>query len=240
MGKARSSPVIDKALILITDDDPDIQKITKLNLVQEGFEVLQAFSGVECLEITKNHKPDIILLDLMMPEMDGFDTCKRLKSVDSTRDIPVIMVTVREAISDKLKCFSFKADDYVVKPYHFEDLLARIYLHLNQSLDRKEREQKQRTAILRDVLRHLSEGIALQYEAIEKVIEEIEPQLDPTVMAKLKTANHEIIHILESTREEEDPFYESPYIESEVGDEEEDLEDLMADLAELPDPAPEQ
>ena len=90
------------------------------------------------------------------------------------------------------------------------------------------------------MLRHLSEGIALQYEAIEKVIEEIEPQLDPTVMAKLKTANHEIIHILESTREEEDPFYESPYIESEVGDEEEDLEDLMADLAELPDPAPEQ
>ena len=238
MGTSRSNPLLEKAVILVTDDDPDIQKITRLNLLQEGFEVVQAFTGVECLEITNKQKPDVILLDLMMPQMDGFETCKRLKSVDSTRDIPVIMVTVREAISDKLKCFSFKADDYVVKPYHFEDLLARIYLHLNQSLDRREREQKQRTAILRDVLRGLSEGIAAQYETIQNVIEKIEPQLDPVVTATLKTANHEIIHILESTREEEDPFYESPYLETEIGDEDEDIDDIMADLTDLPEPTP--
>jgi DNA-binding response OmpR family regulator len=225
---------LQKAVVLVADDDPDIQRITQLNLVQEGFEVAQALSGVECLELVKSTEPDVILLDLMMPEMDGFETCKRLKSVDSTRDIPVIIVTALEELNDKLRCFAFKADDYVVKPYDFKDLLARIYLHLNRSIDLREREQKQRTAILRDVLRDLSETIVAHLRLIDEALDEAAQSIAPGSAAVIREANSEIIQAIETTREHEDPFYESPYIETDFTDD--DDEDLEAILEEMPSP----
>jgi CheY-like chemotaxis protein len=227
---------LQRAVVLVADDDPDIQKITQLNLVQEGFEVVQALSGVECLEKIKTDKPDVILLDLMMPEMDGFETCKRLKSVDSTRDIPVIIVTALEELNDKLRCFSFKADDYVVKPYDFRDLLARIYLHLNRSADLQERERNRRTNTLRKVLRTLSEGIARQYELINEALNDIDQQAPGSGADEIRKANDEIIRIIETTREAEDPFYDSSYIESDDDGESEEDEGLEAILEELPGP----
>jgi CheY-like chemotaxis protein len=229
-----SSDGVQKAVVLVTDDDADIQKITQLNLVQEGFEVLQAYSGVECLDIIQQRVPDVILLDLMMPEMDGYETCKRLKSVDSTRDIPVVVVTALDELNDQLRCFSFKADDYVVKPYEFKDLLARIYLHLNRLVDLKEREQKLRTSVLRDVLRDLSEAIGVQYQLIDGALKDIQ-QTTPGTAAVIGEANDEIIRVVEATREEIDPYYESPYIETGFEDDVDD-EDLAAILEDLPTP----
>jgi DNA-binding response OmpR family regulator len=225
----------EKVVILVAEDDPDIQKITQLNLVQEGFEVVQAFNGLECLEKMKTASPDIILLDLMMPEMSGFETCKRLKSVDSTREVPVIVVSALEDLNDKLKCFSFKADDYVVKPYEFKNLLARIYLHLNHSMDRKERDQKQRRAILRDVMHDLSEAVAQQYQLIDSALRDAGEEIDPGTAAVIREANNEIIRVVEMTRETEDPYYESPYVETSI-DYGEDEEDLAAILEDLPEP----
>jgi CheY-like chemotaxis protein len=226
-----------RAIVLVADDDPDIRKIAQMNLVQEGFEVLQAPSGIECLEMVKNKNPDIILLDLMMPQMDGFETCKRLKSVDSTRDIPVIIVTALEGLDEKLRCFSFRADDYVVKPYDFRNLLARIYLHLNRSVDLREREKNHRTNVLREVLRKLSEGIVEQHELINAALERIGQPVPHDDANAIREANDKIVRIIETTREEEDPFYDSPYVETDidVADDEEDLQIVLEDLPGPPD-----
>lgn|GEM_PF-2542867 len=233
MDPSNAASAFERAKVLITDDDDDIQKITRLNLVHEGFDVLQAFTGSECLDTVKSTRPDIILLDLMMPEMDGFETCKRLKSVDSTRDIPVIVCTAREALTDKLKCFSFKADDYLVKPYPFEELLSRIYLHLNRAVDMRERARSQREVILREVLHEVSGNVSAQYDAIAVAIKDLEAKVNDARLQDIKMASHEIVQVVEKTREREDPYYESPYLEHDNVDylsDDEDIEALMRDL----------
>ena len=87
--------MLDRAKVLVVDDDRDIQKITELHLHHEGFEVVKAFTGLECLEVVKEDRPDIILLDLMMPEMDGFEFLTYLRQSDKGKDIPVVVVTAK-------------------------------------------------------------------------------------------------------------------------------------------------
>ncbi len=217
------------AKILVVDDDPDIQQITKLNLMAEGFEVLQAFSGVDCMEVLKTEVPDLIMMDLMMPEMDGFETVKRIKAIATTREIPVIMVTVREAISDKLRCFGFKADDYVVKPYEFEELLARVYLHLNQTAATVERDRTARVAMSRDLLKQLSEQTVPLYHRFLEAFELAAADPDSAALEQVRAAGEAMMRTIEAAREHEDPFYESPVLapgDHEDFDDELDLEDL--------------
>jgi DNA-binding response OmpR family regulator len=205
-----------KLKILVVEDDNDLQKILKISLKNEGFEVLQAYSGTECFKVLKLQHPDLILLDLMMPDMDGFETCKRLKSMDSTSEIPVIILTVQEALQSKLKCFSFKADDYIVKPYEFDDLLARIYLHLNKMVETQESRKKERARTLRSTMKSLSEEIREAYAIVDRETGALEMKLPPgsrTDLDTLKSAHLELVRVVERMREQVDPFYESPFLE---------------------------
>jgi two-component system response regulator VicR len=207
-----------KVNILIVEDDSDLQKILKLNLAHEGFEVSQAFNGVECFEVIRQTRPDLILLDLMMPEMDGFEVCKRLKSMSSTFDIPVIVLTVQEELKTKLRCFAFKADDYVVKPYEFEDLLARIYLHINKVVENQERSKSERSRTQRTTMKKLSEQVAEAYKYVEAEIKELESKLPPDAsvdLKRMKSVSRELVGVVERSREELDPAYSSVFLEEE-------------------------
>jgi diguanylate cyclase (GGDEF)-like protein/PAS domain S-box-containing protein len=116
--------------ILVVDDIPANLAVAVDYLEDSGFQVVVAQDGEEGLERAKLVQPDLILLDVMMPGIDGFETCRRLKMIEGTRDIPVIFMTALAGTSDKVKAFAAGAVDYVSKPFQVEELLARINTHL--------------------------------------------------------------------------------------------------------------
>jgi diguanylate cyclase (GGDEF)-like protein/PAS domain S-box-containing protein len=116
--------------ILVVDDIPANLAVAVDYLEDSGFQVVVAQDGEEGLERAKLVLPDLILLDVMMPGIDGFETCRRLKMIEGTRDIPVIFMTALAGTSDKVKAFAAGAVDYVSKPFQVEELLARINTHL--------------------------------------------------------------------------------------------------------------
>ncbi len=108
--------------ILIVDDEPAIVDLIKLNLELEGFETLSCKDGFEAIKIAYSQKPDLILLDIMMPGMSGFEACKSLQSLN----IPIILLTAKDSIKDKLLGLELGADDYITKPFDSRELIARI------------------------------------------------------------------------------------------------------------------
>jgi len=111
--------------IMIVDDEPDTVDLVKLVLETEGFEVITAYSGSECLEKLKSEKPDAVLLDIMMPEMDGWEVFKEIRR--KFKDLPVAMLTVRNQDIDKiLGLHVLKADDYITKPFGRKELVERV------------------------------------------------------------------------------------------------------------------
>ncbi|QHD65232.1 PleD family two-component system response regulator [Neorickettsia findlayensis] len=114
------------ALILVVDDIPSNIKILEIKLTAKYYQVITASSGIAAIELARRHQPDVILLDVMMPEMDGFETCKRLKSDYSTMHIPVIIVTALNDIENKVEGLSSGADDFLVKPAKDFTLFIRI------------------------------------------------------------------------------------------------------------------
>ena len=115
-----------KNKILIVEDEAQVARLTKFKLVKEGYEVTLAENGIKALESIKNNTPDIIILDIMMPEMDGFTLLQNIKEDDNLKNIPVIMLTVKGAKSDINKAYELGAEDYIVKPFHPAELAARI------------------------------------------------------------------------------------------------------------------
>lgn len=114
------------ALILVVDDVPSNIKILEIKLAAKYYQVISACSGISAIELAKQHQPDVILLDVMMPEMDGFETCRRLKNDYSTMHIPVIIVTALNDIENKVEGLSAGADDFLVKPVRDFALFTRI------------------------------------------------------------------------------------------------------------------
>lgn len=118
------------AKILVIDDSKVITHIAKAILNKRGHDVAVAHDGMEGFRVAKTEVPDMILLDLLMPLMDGYETCQRLKSDEATRDIPVIMVTSKTEPADKIKGLEMGAVDYVTKPFDPGELIARVNIHL--------------------------------------------------------------------------------------------------------------
>ena len=112
--------------ILAVDDDLDILDLLEMSLDSDGFNVITASDGLEAIEKAKSHAPDLILLDLMMPKMDGFEVINNLRANSQTRAIPVIMLTARSQIDEKLQGLDAGADDYITKPFDLKELTARI------------------------------------------------------------------------------------------------------------------
>lgn len=109
--------------ILIVEDDEKIARFTELELLHEGYEVLKADNGRTGLEIAENGKVDLMLLDIMIPQINGLEVLRRLRK---NSDLPVIMLTARDAVMDKVSGLDAGADDYITKPFAIEELLARI------------------------------------------------------------------------------------------------------------------
>ena len=116
--------------ILIIDDDADLAKIVQINLDREGFKTVVASSGVEGLQKAYSSQPDLVILDIMMPGMDGWTTCRRLREIS---DVPIVMLTARGMESDIVKGLELGADDYIVKPFGTKELLARIHALLRRA-----------------------------------------------------------------------------------------------------------
>ncbi|MBF0228685.1 MAG: hybrid sensor histidine kinase/response regulator [Desulfamplus sp.] len=128
--------------ILIVDDNPTNLKVLFEYLSGEkGYKIFIAKNGREALERTANAKPDIILLDIMMPEIDGYETCRRLKEQKETEDIPIIFLTAFADTDSKIKAFNRGAVDFIVKPFNQDEVLARINTHLTISRQKKELEK---------------------------------------------------------------------------------------------------
>lgn len=109
--------------ILVVDDDPGIVKVVRAYLEKAGFQVLVAYDGKKALHIARHDKPHLVILDLMLPEMDGWDVCRALRRES---DVPIIMLTARVEDTDKLIGLELGADDYVTKPFSPQELVARV------------------------------------------------------------------------------------------------------------------
>src|SRR3989440_10591817 len=116
--------------ILIVDDEPRIRDFVRMNLELEHYHVIEASNGVEALDQLRENLPDLVVLDVMMPEMDGFET---LRSVREVSTVPVIMLTVRQSEHDKIRGLDLGADDYMAKPFSPAELLSRIRALLRRS-----------------------------------------------------------------------------------------------------------
>jgi diguanylate cyclase (GGDEF)-like protein len=119
--------------ILIVDDDPDIARSLRFRLQKKGFDCVLAANGLEALEKIDTHHPDLVLLDVMMPKMDGFTACREIRKRNAWCRIPVIMLTAKGDTLDKVAGIGEGADDYVVKPFEFEELLARIRMIMRRT-----------------------------------------------------------------------------------------------------------
>ena len=119
--------------ILVVDDEKNIVELIKMNLESSGYEVIEAYTGMEAITKTNIFSPDLIILDLMLPDIDGLQVCKMLKNNEDTVHIPIIMVTARSEETDKVHGLSMGADDYITKPFGISELEARIKTVLRRS-----------------------------------------------------------------------------------------------------------
>ncbi|MDD4954004.1 MAG: response regulator transcription factor [Candidatus Omnitrophica bacterium] len=130
-----------KEKILIIEDEKDIIKMLDYNLKKDGFRVASCRDGEEALDLAVSEHPDLILLDLMLPGMDGLEVCKTLKKEAKTSGIPIIMLTARAQEADKVVGLELGADDYVTKPFSPRELLARIKAVLRRAKDKEKLPQ---------------------------------------------------------------------------------------------------
>lgn len=128
----------DRGNILVVDDTPANVRILTDTLMHHGYEICSAMSGERALEIVKNFVPDLILLDVMMPEMDGYTLCQQLKERAETHDIPVMFLSAIDTQNDKIKAFQVGGVDYITKPFHLEEVIARV----GQQIDRRNLQKR--------------------------------------------------------------------------------------------------
>ena len=127
-----------KNTVLIVEDEKNIVDILRFNLQRSGFTTLEAYDGAEGLEMARTEQPDLILLDVMLPKMNGFDVCRTLRAEGYA--VPVIILTAREEETDKIQGLETGADDYITKPFSMRELVARV-LYI-KTLNVQEKEKK--------------------------------------------------------------------------------------------------
>ena len=127
-----------KGTILVIDDEPDLLELVEFNLKKDGYETIVAKNGQSGLEIAQKHLPDLIVLDIMMPGLDGLEVCRQLRSDNRTRQIPMIMLTAKSAEADRIVGLELGADDYVTKPFSPRELVARVRALLRRATTTQE------------------------------------------------------------------------------------------------------
>ncbi|MEM6867445.1 MAG: response regulator [Cyanobacteria bacterium P01_C01_bin.121] len=167
--------------ILIVDDNPTNLEVLSESLIQEGFQVAVAIDGESALEQINYHPPELILLDVMMPGVDGFETCQRLKENPDTHSIPIIFMTALSDAQNKVKGLSLGAIDYITKPFQHEEVLARVRVHLQvQNLTRTLQKQNH---LLKDEVEQ-RQAAEEQLLAANQALEGMNHQLETRVEAR--------------------------------------------------------
>ncbi len=139
--------------ILVVDDEEDLRKVLDFNLKSQGYETLLAATGEEALALAREHQPDLVLLDVMLPDMQGTAVCRELKQIAETRSIPIVMVTARGEEIDRVVGFELGVDDYVVKPFSVRELMLRVRAVLKRTDTEDEGGEEPSDAVESDVIR---------------------------------------------------------------------------------------
>ncbi|AGB40791.1 response regulator with CheY-like receiver domain and winged-helix DNA-binding domain [Halobacteroides halobius DSM 5150] len=129
--------------ILVVDDEENIVQLINFNLKQEGYEVIPAYDGQQALEKIKKKNPDLMVLDLMLPKVDGFDICRQVREDKDIKNLPIIILSAKEEEVDKILGLELGADDYVTKPFSPRELIARVKAVLRRvdsNIDKKEKD----------------------------------------------------------------------------------------------------
>lgn len=148
--------------ILIVDDQPDNTKLLSIILALQGYEVAECNRGKSAINLAKANPPDLILLDVSMPEMSGFEVCQILKSDRLTRDIPIIFISAFQEVNNKTQAFNLGGNDYITKPFQMEEVVARVetqlkYHRLQTELKTKNQQLEQEIAARKAIERKLLE-----------------------------------------------------------------------------------
>jgi DNA-binding response OmpR family regulator len=157
-----------RELILFVDYEPRMTRFIRMNLELEGYQVIEAHNGLEALDKARTNLPDLIVLDVMMPELDGFETLEMLREVSN---VPVIMLTVRADEEDKVRGLELGADDYVTKPFGAREFVSRV----KAVLRRTERPVTPEEAVL-----HIDDRLGIDFNSREVIIEGQRTKLRPT------------------------------------------------------------
>ena len=157
--------------ILVVDDDLAINELIKINLELQGYEVVQAFNGIEGFALAKQEEPALVVLDVMMPEVDGFTVAKRIRQCEEIADTPIIMLTALSELNDKVSGFNIGVDDYLTKPFEIEELIVRVRALLKRT------KQIPKTSAVRDLLTY--KEITLLPETYSVQIEDRVQKLTP-------------------------------------------------------------
>jgi DNA-binding response OmpR family regulator len=120
--------------ILLVEDEPQISNFIKRGLIYKGFEVIDVRNGENALHVIQNLSPDLVVLDILLPDIDGYEVCQRVRA-SGKRTLPILMLTAKDELSDKVVGLESGADDYITKPFAFEELLARIRAALRRVED---------------------------------------------------------------------------------------------------------
>ena len=123
----------DKKTILVVDDEKSIMELLVFNLQKEGYNTLEAYDGVTAVEMDMNEKPDLILLDVMIPKLDGISVCKKIRYALNISNIPILMISAKDTESDKIVGLEMGADDYITKPFQIREVMARIKANLRKA-----------------------------------------------------------------------------------------------------------
>lgn len=123
---------MNKKRILVVDDEMDLVETLRFSLEMEGYEVLTSYNGEEALQLARNNQPDLILLDVMLPKMDGYKVCRLLKFDARYKHIPILMLTAKAQEKDRITGQETGADEYITKPFEMEDLMKKIRTYLGQ------------------------------------------------------------------------------------------------------------
>lgn len=123
---------MNKKRILVVDDEMDLVETLRFSLELEGYEVLTSYNGEEALHLARNNQPDLILLDVMLPKMDGYKVCRLLKFDARYKHIPILMLTAKAQEKDRITGQETGADEYITKPFEMEDLMKKIRKYLGQ------------------------------------------------------------------------------------------------------------
>lgn len=139
-------------LILAVDDEPNIMELLNFNLSKEGYRFIGVTNGLDAIKTVNEEKPDLIILDIMLPEMDGYDVLRAIKENKASAGIPVIMLSAKDEIIDKVLGLELGADDYVTKPFSPREILARVKAHLRRKSQTPPSEEGKNEIRIKDLL----------------------------------------------------------------------------------------